>query len=41
MLCAQNYDENRKEIVNQNTREEILSITESDFFHSVRRRARV
>ena len=32
MLCAQNYDENRKAIVNQNTREEILSITKSEFF---------
>ena len=32
MLCAQNYDENRKAIVNQNTQEEILSITESEIF---------
>ena len=32
MLCTQNYDENRKAIVNQNTQEEILSITESEFF---------
>ena len=32
MLCTQNYDENRKEIVNQNTQEEILSIIESEFF---------
>ena len=32
MLCAQNYDENRKEIVNQNTQEEILSTNESEFF---------
>ena len=32
MLCTQNYDENRKEIVNQNTLEEILSITKSEFF---------
>lgn len=31
MLCAQNYDGNRKAIVNQNTQEEILSITESEF----------
>lgn len=31
MLCAQNYDENRKALVNQNTQEEILSITESGF----------
>ena len=32
MLCAQNYDENRKEIVNQSTQEKFLSITESEFF---------
>ena len=32
MLCAKNYNENRKAIVNQNTQEEILSITESEFF---------
>ena len=32
MLCAHNYDKNRKAIVNQNTQEEILSIIESEFF---------
>ena len=32
MLCAQNYGKNRKEIVNQNTQEKFLSITEREFF---------
>ena len=27
MLCTQNYDKNRKEILNQNNQKEILSIT--------------
>ena len=31
MLCVKNYDENRKEIVNKNTQEVILSITETKF----------
>ena len=32
MLCTQNYDENRKAIVNQNTQGEILSIIQCEFF---------
>ena len=31
MLYAENYDENRKAIVNKITQEEILPITESEF----------
>lgn len=31
MICAKNYDENRKAIVNKNTQDVILSITEYEF----------
>ena len=31
MLFAENYDENRKAIINKNTQEVILSITENEF----------
>lgn len=33
MVCTQNYDEDRKAIVNKNTQEEILSISEGEFAH--------